>query len=179
MSKRPTLAIFASDKGHGDASRTSIMSQAGSFLAKKGVRLIYVTRAEEFSLPLVKSARAAGGEVTVVSNAPLNLPASASSVEVQTFADASIRRQYVIAEVDGFLALPGSLASVADLYETWMAADGNRPTALLNHNRAYELMRGIGVDIFAHTVPSWEQNLIIAETIEDLWAKFARVLGVR
>jgi hypothetical protein len=36
----PALAVFASDKGPGDAERSSIMSQAGTLLARHGARII-------------------------------------------------------------------------------------------------------------------------------------------
>ena len=61
----PTLGVFASDHGPGDAERASIMSQVGSFLARKGAKLVCLADGG-VPIPLVTSARTAGGEVTLL-----------------------------------------------------------------------------------------------------------------
>ncbi|MDB5537996.1 MAG: hypothetical protein JWQ65_2871, partial [Devosia sp.] len=38
----PVLAVFASDKGPGDAERASIMTQAGMYFARHGASIICV-----------------------------------------------------------------------------------------------------------------------------------------
>ena len=62
----PVLGVFASDLGPGDAERASIMSQVGSFLARKGARLVCLVDKGEIPVPLITSARTAGGEVTLI-----------------------------------------------------------------------------------------------------------------
>ena len=43
-SGKPTIAVFASDKGPGDAERASIMSQAGTYFARKGARVVCLVK---------------------------------------------------------------------------------------------------------------------------------------
>ena len=63
----PVIGIFASDHGPGDAERATIMSQAGSYLARRGARLAcIVDTPDDIPVPLLTSARTAGGEVILI-----------------------------------------------------------------------------------------------------------------
>jgi hypothetical protein len=78
----PALAVFASDKGPGDAERSSIMSQAGTLLARHGARIICLADETLDNIPLITSARAAGGEVLIVADAAFQAPAALAEVPV-------------------------------------------------------------------------------------------------
>jgi len=177
MKNSYALAIFASDKGPGDAGRSSIMSETGTFLAKKGVRIICLVNQSGLSVPLVKSARAAGGEVLVIADDKFVMPPAISGIDVERFATLAERRQRVGELSNALLGLPGSLDSVTNLYETWVATGGQKPVALLNRHRAYEVLRGFAADIYGYTVSDWERRLQISENLDELWNKLTKVLA--
>lgn len=177
---RPTLAVFASDRGPGDPERSSLMSYAGGMAARRGARLVSVAHDGYVAVPLITGARTAGGEVLIVADEETRLPSALGSVPMERFATEEERLQRVAALADLFVGLPGSLASASDLYKTWVRAGGGasgKPVVLLNRNRAFEVMRGMAVDILSHSVRRQERMLVFTDNHEDLWNKIAWALG--
>lgn len=177
---RPTLAIFASDKGPGDAERASIMSQVGTYFARKGARIVCLAEGKSIAIPLVTSARAAGGEIIVISDEQFSLPRALAGVPLEQMADAEARHARVAALADAFIGLPGSLASISALYLSWLKAGGGpggKPVVLYNRNKAFEVLRGYSADILAHSIPHHERLMQFADTVEDLWTRANRLAG--
>ena len=50
------VAVFASDRGPGDAERASIMSQTGTYFAKRGANLICLAENGVIPVPLITAA---------------------------------------------------------------------------------------------------------------------------
>lgn len=176
----PTLAIFASDKGPGDAERSSIMSQVGTHFARKGAKLVCLAENGGLAVPLITSARAAGGEVLILATEDAAIPQTLVSVPVERIADAGERLARMAALADVLVGLPGSLASASALFTSWTASapSGQRkPAVLLNRNRAFEVMRGFSADILSHSIRDHEKALQFADSVEDLWARIARLTG--
>lgn len=168
----PTLAAFASDRGPGDAERASIMSQAGSYLARRGGRLVCLAEQGVVAVPLITSARAAGGEVIIVADEETQIPEALAGIPVERIPQAGDRQARVVALSDGFIGLPGSLASAASLYATWIRAGGGasrKPVVLLNRNRAFEVLRGFTADVVSHNVRGHDRMVQFTDSIEDLW----------
>ncbi len=124
QTQRPTLAVFASDQGAGDPERASIMSQVGGILARRGARLVCLCLAEGRNLPvpLITSARSSGGDVLLVAGSDVTVPPALRSIAIETIDAPEDRIARVAGLADGFVGLPGSLASSAGLYRTWAAA---------------------------------------------------------
>jgi predicted Rossmann-fold nucleotide-binding protein len=177
MTRQISLALFASEKGHGDAERAGIMSQAGSFLAKKGVRIICAVGKEGVSVPLVKGARAAGGDALFLAGEDFKAPSALADVTVEHFATPELIRERLHALADAYVGLPGSLASITSLFETW--STGQKPVALLNRNRAFEVIRGFAVDVMADSKKNWELDLQIADNMDDLWNRLSRMIQAK
>ena len=178
--QRPTLAVFASEQGPGDPERASIMSLAGSLLARRGARIVCLAHGQTLAVPLVTSARAAGGEVLIVADEEAQFPPALSGVPIERMADEDARFQRVSALADGFVGLPGSLASMADLYRTWVRAGagaGGKPVILLNRNRAFEPMWGMAADVVSHSVKRHDRLVQFTDNVEDLWNKVAWALN--
>jgi hypothetical protein len=175
--RRFTLAVFASDRGPGDAERASIMSQAGRFFASRGARLVCPVLGGALSIPLIKSARSAGGDVTIVSDLQFAVPSALAGIASERFAAKTELHQRVGTLADAYVGLPGSLASVTALFETWVSTGGGKPVALLNRNRAYEVFRGFTADVISHSASDWERHLQFADTVEDLWNRLTRMLA--
>jgi hypothetical protein len=176
MDSQVTLAVFASEKGPGDGDRSDTMSQAGSFFAKKGARIICSVSRESMSLPLVKSAAASGGDVLLLALPDFKLPKALKDIAIEHLPTDEAIRARVHELADAYIGLPGSLASTMRMFETWSAQGGNKPVALLNRNKAFEVVRGFGVDILAQGKNNWERDLLVTDNIEDLWHRLPRML---
>ena len=174
-SERLTLAIFASDKGPGDAERSSLMSQTGALLAKKGVKLICLGENDQMPLPAITSARTAGGDVALVADESFSIPKALDGISVERIAEKKDRLNRLAELADCFVGLPGSLASATSLYFTVAELGASKPIILLNHNNAFEIVRGISVDVFAHSFPKAHKSVQFAESVEDVWTKIVRL----
>lgn len=177
---RPTLAVFASAHGPGDPERASIMSQAGSLLARRGARIICLCEQEAIAVPLITSARAAGGEVLIIAGEDLKVPAALAEVPIERLADREARLARIAELATAFVGLPGSLASASSLYSVWVRSgggEGGKPVVLLNRNRAFEVMRGMAADVLSHSVRRHDRYVVFTDSIDDLWNKVSWALG--
>lgn len=176
----PVLAIFASDKGPGDAERASLMSQAGTHFAKRGARLVCVAEDGVIPIPLITAARAAGGSVDLIADAGIVLPPALSGVSTDVLATREERLARVAQRADALVALPGSLASASTLFGAWATARAQGralPVVMLNRHRAYEVLRGYSADVLAHGLAGHDRAVQFADTIEDLWNRVSRLVG--
>jgi predicted Rossmann-fold nucleotide-binding protein len=179
---KPTIAVFASDQGPGDPERASIMSQVGAILARRGVRIICLCVADGSNLPvpLITSARSSGGEVLLVAGSGIVVPPALKTMAIETIDSADDRIARVAKLADAFVGLPGSLASMAGLYRSWVAAGagpGGKPVVLLNRNRAFEVVRGMSADVLSHSVKQFDRMVVFTDNVDDLWNKVAWALG--
>lgn len=176
----PVVAVFASDKGPGDPERASIMSQAGSYFAKRGARIVCLAENGIIPVPLITAARAAGGQVQIVADTSIVLPPALSDVMMEVLAMREERFEHLAQVAQAYVALPGSLASASALFGAWAAAklQGRTPPVLmLNRHRAYEVMRGYAADVLSPGLPGHERAVQFADTIEDLWARLSRLVS--
>jgi hypothetical protein len=170
----PVLGVFASDHGPGDAERASIMTQAGSFLARRGARLVCVAEGNDVPVPLITSARTAGGEVTVIADEGFVEPAALAGVAVERIPGAEGRLSRLAALANLYVALPGSLASATRLYMTWVrggGGGGRKPVVFYDRNGAFKVVRGYAGDIIANSIPNHDRYVQFADSIEDMWNK--------
>jgi hypothetical protein len=178
--RRPTVAVFASDKGPGDPERASIMSLAGSLIARRGARTVSLADGSTLPVPLITSARAAGGDVLILADGRTQLPSALMGVPIERHAESEARFDRVAQLADVFVGLPGSLTSAADLYKSWVragAGQGGKPVVLLNRNRTFDVMRGLAADVLSHSVKRHDRMLVFTDNVEDLWNKIAWALA--
>lgn len=176
----PTLAVFASDRGPGDAERASLMGQAGTYFAKRGARIIALAEGGIIPVPLITAARAAGGNVQIVADTTIVLPPALVGVTMDVLATPAERLDRVAQLADAYVALPGSLASASALFGTWAAARAQgrtRPVVMLNRHKAYEVMRGYAADVLSPGLPGYDRAVQFADTIEDLWNRVSRLVS--
>jgi len=171
-----TIAIFASDRGSGDAERASLMSQAGSFLARKGARIVCAVEGDDLPVPLVTSARSAGGEVLILSDGEAALPPALAEVPVEVIPEAAARLARLVGLADALVGMPGSLASARSLFGAWTRAGGQgKPVVLLNRNGAFEVLRGFAADVLSHSLRDHDRKMQFADSVEDLWNRLHRI----
>jgi predicted Rossmann-fold nucleotide-binding protein len=172
----PVLGVFASDVGPGDAERATLMSQTGSFLARKGARLVCLAEDGVVPVPLVTSARTAGGEVTVIADAAYAEPPAFAGVTVEHLPDAADRLARLAALAQIYVVLPGSLASATSLYRTWVKGGGGagrKPVVFFDRNGAFKVLRGYAGDVLSNSLKSQDRHLQFADSVEDIWNKIA------
>ncbi|RUT31040.1 hypothetical protein EMQ25_09170 [Arsenicitalea aurantiaca] len=170
----PTLAVFASDKGPGDAERASIMSQAGRLLARRGAKLLVLAEAGDLPVGLITSARAAGGEVTIIADDSVRVPSALSEVPIERIAEPEARLARLASLATLYVGLPGSLGSAANLYRAWVrggSGPGGKPVVLYNHNNAFEFVRGWSADVLSHGIRRHDRYIQFADSLDDLWNK--------
>lgn len=175
----PVIAVFASDKGPGDPERASIMSQAGTYFARRGARIVCLAENGIIPVPLITAARTAGGGVQIVADANIVLPRALAGVTMDVLADRAERQLRVAELAEAYVALPGSLASASALFGTWTTAKamGRRPpVVMLNRHKAYEVMRGYAADVLSPGLAGYDRAVQFADTIEDLWARLSRLV---
>jgi len=176
----PVLAVFASDKGPGDPERSSIMSQAGTYLAKRGARIVCLAENGVVPVPLITAARAAGGEVLIIADATVMLPPALAGVPMEVVADRAERMARIGQLADAYVALPGSLASVSGLFGAWSAGKAlgkQAPVVMLNRHRAYEAVRGYAADVLSHSLAGHERAVQFSDSIEDMWSRVSRLVN--
>ena len=176
----PIIAVFASDKGPGDAERASLMTQAGTYFAKRGASIIALAENGIIPIPLITAARAAGAQVQIVGDATIVLPPALRGVTLEILAGREERLARIAQLAQGFVALPGSLASATALFGAWAAAKAqNRtvPVVMLNRHRAFEVMRGYSADVLSPGLRGYEKTVQFADTVEDAWSRLSRLVG--
>ncbi len=178
IKKKHSIAIFASDKGKGDPERGSIMAEAGSFLATQNAQFTCFAQKNNFCAPLITAINKAGGDVTIFCEEGFTIPSGLSEIKMKLVSKNEKQKNQQINEAsDAFIALPGSLLSAKSLFEIWVATNRKKPVALLNKNRAFEFMRGFGVDVISHKVKKIDQHIIVSDNIEDLWHRLNKALS--
>ncbi len=176
MSIKPTIAIFASDKGSGDSERSAIMSQTGSFLAAKGVSFVCLAQNGTLCTPLITSVRSAGANIKIIADDEFILPKKLNDIELERYGDEQNRYLRLGELSNAFIGLPGSLLSIKSLFEAWVATNRKLPVLLLNKNKNFEFMRGFAMDIIAHKVKSPEKYISHADNIEDLYNRLQKLV---
>ncbi len=166
----PVVAIFASDKGPGDAERATLMGEVGRVFARKGARILCLAEGGIIPVPLITAARTAKGQVEVLADTGIVLPPALSGIPITVLPDHEERLAYIAARASVLVGLPGSLTSATALFQTW-AGGAKLPVVMLNRHRAFEVIRGFAADVLAPALPGHDRNIQFAENAEDLWNK--------
>mgnify|MGYP001766066924 CR=1 FL=1 len=155
--------------------------RCGTVLARRGLGTVYGGGNVGLMGILADAALAAGGEVIGV--IPRNMIARelghkgvTSLIAVDSMHE---RKQRMADLADAFLALPGGIGTMEELFEvfTWLQLGLHRkPVGLLNVTGFYDRL----VEFLAHMrgqhflKPEHFETLLVANTVEDLLDRFAR-----
>jgi hypothetical protein len=148
------------------------MAQVGAFLARKGARIVCIAERGLAPTALIAAARTAGGEVVVLIDEETTLPPAIAGVTVEHIADDAARLARMAELVTLFIGLPGSLASVTQLYQSWVragAGPGRRPVILYNRHGAFEVVRGMFADIMSHGIKRPDRFVQFTDGTDDMW----------
>lgn len=137
------ICVFAgSNSGHSSVYERAA-SSVGALLAERGIGVVYGGAAVGLMGVMADAALAAGGQVIGV------IPQALVEREVAHFGLTELRvvtsmheRKALMAELsDGFIALPGGLGTLEELFEVWTWAqlgDHAKPCAVLNEAGFYD-----------------------------------------
>jgi len=174
-----TVVVFASDQGPGDAERTAIMSQTGNILAKQKAKIIALVQDDLLPLPLLTSARLAGADIELICDKEIDLPTALKDIDKTIIEDTAERHKALAQVADCFIGLPGSLASATGFFLTVADLGASKPMVFLNKNRAFEILRGISVDVLAHSFHKAHRNIQFVETVDEIWPKVEKLTGAQ
>lgn len=161
------------------AGRVPLYSEAatrlGHALAKSGIGLVYGGASVGLMGAVADAALASGGEVIGV------LPDFLAQKEIAHTGLSDLRivnsmheRKALMAELsDGFVALPGGIGTLEELFEVWTWAQlgqHEKPCALLNINGFYDGLASFLEHIVdeAFLKPEHREMLIVEQGIDDL-----------
>ena len=176
----PILAVFADATAPGDADFPDVLAATGALLGEAGARIVCLSTNGAYCLPLVDAACTAGAEVTILSDGVLEPGGLAVGTHVEVIAEEDARLQHLSETVDAFVGLPAGIATMGALFNVWVLAGGGssgKPVALLNRNRAFEVLRGYAMDVVSHSLTNSDRLVLFADTVEDLWARLDRALA--
>ncbi len=168
----PVLAVFAAAALPGDADYTRVVSQAGTLFARNGARLVCLVENGVYCRPLVTAARAAGGTVIILSDGSLPPHSFAEGCEIELIEEQDNRFQRMSELADALVGFPAGVAAIRAMFDVWVMAGGGasgKPVALLNRNRAYEVLRGFAMDVLSHSLAKSDRMMVFADSVEDLW----------
>lgn len=174
-----TVAVFAAPIKGQEEGWEAMLAEAGRQCAVRKWRLIFLAENGNYCPGLIAAARAAGGEVLVLSDEAIPADTLPQGAVAETVSDAGERLQEASDLADGFLCLPTSLLSVRSLLNIWSRAGGGssgKPVAFLNRNRAYEVMRGYAQDVLSQSLPMTDRLMMFSDNLDDLTAKLQREL---
>lgn len=176
MAKLSNVAVFADC---GVTTHQAVYRQAGASIARHGAHLHCLARNGQWPRALIDSALADGGRVSVTAVSPadrLSLPQGVTVISESTEQQAAAR---IVQAGQVVIGLPGGIDTVGMLYAAWTAAGGaesGRPVGLLNHNRAYEIVRGFTADVASVGRGNVDTLIQFADTFDDLWNRLTRLV---
>ena len=174
------LCVFCgSSKGvdpvHADAART-----LGIALARADVGLVFGGGSIGLMGVLADAALEAGGEVTgVIPQALVDRELAHHGCTTLRVTQSMHERKALMADLsDGFIALPGGIGTLEEMFEIWTWAqlgDHARPVALLNVAGFYDPLIAFldGVVAAGFLSPEHRALLIVAERVDPLLARLA------
>ena len=165
------LCIFCGSSPGRDPAYLAAAAELGTFLAKSRIGVVYGGAAIGLMGTVANAARAAGGEVIGV------IPRALVDLEVAHVGLADLRivasmheRKALMAELsDGFIALPGGIGTLEELFEIWtwgQLGSHRKPCGLLNVAGFFDHLLGF-LDFVVHEGflrPVHRSMLIVADT---------------
>lgn len=174
------LCVFCgSNPGH-DPAYAASAAQLGRVLAQRGIGLVYGGGRVGLMGVLADAALAAGGEVIgVIPQALLERELGHRGLTELRVVDSMHSRKALMGELAaGFIALPGGVGTLEELFEVWSWATlglHRKPCGLLEVNGFFAPLVGFLArqveDGFIH--PAYRAMLMVASTPEALLEAFA------
>jgi uncharacterized protein (TIGR00730 family) len=174
------LCVFCGSSPGRDPAYGASAAQFGRILAERGIGLVYGGGRVGLMGVLADAALAAGGEVIgVIPQALLDREVGHQGLtELRVVGSMHARKALMSELADGFIALPGGIGTLEELFEVWTWAQlglHRKPCGLLNVDGFFTPL----VDFLDRQVeagfihPTYRAMLAVASTAEELLARFA------
>jgi uncharacterized protein (TIGR00730 family) len=139
------LCVFCGSSAGTDPNFAAAAAGLGTMLAEAGIALVYGGGRAGLMGILADAALAAGGEVIgVIPQALVDRElAHHGCTALHVVASMHARKAMMADLADGFVALPGGIGTLEELFEVWTWAqlgDHAKPIALLNVERFYDTL---------------------------------------
>lgn len=138
-----SVCVFCGSNGGADPAYLEAASEVGRGLAERGIRIVYGGGRVGLMGALADSARAAGGEVIgVMPQALVDREIGHTGIDDLRVVDTMHERKALMVELaDAFVALPGGIGTLEELFEvyTWAQLGIHaKPLALLDVGGYFE-----------------------------------------
>jgi uncharacterized protein (TIGR00730 family) len=138
-----SLCVFCGSSAGKDPSYLSLARECGALIAGRGIRLVYGGGRVGLMGALADAALAAGGTVVgVIPQILLDKEVGHTGLTELHVVDTMATRKWTMGELsDAFLALPGGIGTMDELFEawTWSQLDlHDKPSGLLNFRGFYD-----------------------------------------
>jgi uncharacterized protein (TIGR00730 family) len=175
------LCVFCGSSPGRDPAHLAAATALGTLLAKRRIGLVYGGASIGLMGALADAAQAAGGEVIgVIPHALVEWEvAHAGLADLRVVASMHERKALMAELSDGFIALPGGIGTLEELFEVWtwgQLGNHSKPCALLNVSGFYDRLLGF-LDFVAGEAflkPIHRNMLLVGETPEGLLEKMDR-----
>ena len=139
------LCVFCGSATGGDPAFADAAAALGTALAEAGIGLVYGGGRAGLMGILASATLAAGGEVTgVIPRALVDKElAHRGCTELHVVTSMHARKAMMSERADGFVALPGGIGTLEELFEVWtwgQLGDHAKPIALLNIAGFYDTL---------------------------------------
>jgi uncharacterized protein (TIGR00730 family) len=176
-----SVCVFCGSNGGADPAYVSAAEEVGAGLAERGIRIVYGGGRVGLMGALADAARAADGEVIgVMPQALVDREIGHTGIDDLRVVDTMHERKALMVELsDAFVALPGGIGTLEELFEvyTWAQLGIHaKPLALLDVAGYYEPLAAF----LDHSVaerflrPDIRAMLTIAHTLDGVLDAFAR-----
>jgi uncharacterized protein (TIGR00730 family) len=174
------LCVFCGANSGNDPAYGVMAAQLGRTLAERGIGLVYGGGRVGLMGMLADGALAAGGEVIGVIPKPLLAREQAHhGLTQQRVVGSMHERKALMAELaDGFVALPGGIGTLEEIFEAWTWAQlgmHGKPCGLLDVGGFFEPLVGFLDNVVSTGLlrPRTRDMLVVATSPEELLAKFS------
>jgi uncharacterized protein (TIGR00730 family) len=176
-----SVCVFCGSNGGADPAYVAAAQAVGAGLARRGIRTVYGGGRVGLMGALADSARAAGGEVVgVMPQALVDREIGHTGLDDLRVVDTMHERKALMVELaDAFIALPGGIGTLEELFEvyTWAQLGIHaKPLALLDVAGYYEPLAAFLDHAVAQRFlrPETRAMLAVADSLEGVLERFER-----
>ncbi|MEN3284873.1 MAG: hypothetical protein V7607_6013 [Solirubrobacteraceae bacterium] len=176
-----SVCVFCGSNGGADPAYVAAAEAVGAGLAQRGIRIVYGGGRVGLMGALADSARAAGGEVVgVMPQALVDREIGHTGIDDLRVVDTMHERKALMVELaDAFIALPGGIGTLEELFEvyTWAQLGIHaKPLALLDVAGYYEPLAAFLDHAVAQRFlrPETRAMLAVADSLEGVLETFER-----
>jgi uncharacterized protein (TIGR00730 family) len=174
------LCVFCGSSTGDAPAYAAAARELGSLLARQGIGLVYGGASVGLMGAVADAALAQGGQVIgVIPEALVKKEVAHGGLVDLCVVGSMHERKALMAELsDGFIALPGGLGTLEELFEVWTWAQlgyHQKPCALLNVAGFYDPLIAFLDSVAQHRFlkPAHREMLIVAGDSDDLLTRLA------